>query len=208
MAIVSNIEERRGLVYIDVDGRLLCAIRKAFFAKAPLTEGDALDEGQYLDRMAGLQLNAAYEEALTLLDFSARASGELKRRLMRKGYLEPAVDAVIARLSENRLVNDQDYAQRVVDSASGKPVGYYALKRKLRAKGVDEDALDLALSSVDEDGQRAGARKLAEKLLPKYHGQEKRQARAKLSQALARRGFSWDVIDSALDGLWDDENWR
>jgi len=206
MAEVSHIEERRGLVYIDADGRRLCAVKKVFFDRMPVREGDALDAEAYLDRLSALMFDAAYEEALTLLDYSARASGELRDRLLRKGFLAPAVDAVIERLRESRLIDDGEYAERMVQGARGKPIGLYALKRKLRAKGVDEDAAERALESVDEASQTAAAKALAERLAPRYHGQDPRAARAKLSQALARRGFGWDVISAALDGFGG-EDW-
>ncbi len=207
MAVVTHIEERRSLIHVDVDGRLLCKVKKSFFQKLPLSEGDVLDEQQYLDRLAALQLNACYEDALSLLDFSARASGEMRRKLLLKGYLEPVVDAAIQRLSENRLIDDARYAERVVESACGK-VGLFALKRKLRAKGIDEETAEAALDAVDEADQLDAAKHLAQKLLHKYAAQDERQARAKISQALARRGFSWDVVSAALEGLfngdWDE----
>lgn len=203
MAIVSHIEERRGLIYIDADGRRLCAVKKRFFQKMPVSEGDVLDEEAYLDRLSSLQLNAAYEEALSLLDVCARATGEMRKKLSQKGYLEPAVDAVIERMTQNHLLNDEDYAERIVQSGQGKSMGYYAIKRKLRSKGVDEDAVEQALDLVDDEEQKVAARALAEKLSRKYHGQEWRIAKGKISQSLARKGFSWDVISSALDGLED-----
>lgn len=206
MAIVSSIEERRALIQVDVDGRRLCNVKKVFFKQLPLKEGDVIDEIAYLDRLASIQMNACYEDALSLLDFSARASGEMRRRLIQKGYLEQVANATVARLEENRLIDDNDYAERLVQSAERKPVGRYALQRKLRAKGVDEDAVESALESIDDDAQRKSAIQLIEKLSPKYAHLPARESRAKLSQALARRGFSWDVISSALDGSMEEDS--
>ena len=52
--------------------------------------------------------------------------------------------------------------------------------------------------------QLSAARALVQKLAPRYAGQPPRQARGKLSQAIARKGFSWDVIASALECLPED----
>ena len=60
------------------------------------------------------------------------------------------------------------------------------------------------MEALDDEQQRTAARQAAEKLGRKYRDLPPREARAKLSQALARRGFSWDVISSALED-WETE---
>ena len=193
------------MIIVEADGRRLCTMRRAFFRKLPLAIGDAIDEEQYLDRLAQLQLDDCYEAALSLLDFSMRATGEMRKKLALKGYLPAAIDASVMRLIENRLLNDADYAERVVEQSANKSVGLYALKRKLRAKGVDEETAEAALAAIDPVDQVRAARALAEKLCAKYAHLPRREARAKLSASLARRGFSWDSIYLALDGLFDED---
>lgn len=201
MAIVTAVEESRGKVFIDCDGRRLCAVKKTSFKKLPLSTGDAIDEVSYLERLASMQRDSCYEYALSLLDYSARASGEMRRKLLYKGYLEPAVDHVLDLLRKNRLINDEDYAKRLIETAKDKPIGVYQLKRKLRAKGVDENSAEIALNDINDESQLASAKLLAKKLLPKYSALSRMECKAKLSQAIARRGFSWDMVNSALESL-------
>lgn len=203
MAIVTGVQEFRGVVTVSADGRELAHIKKEFFVKSPLSEGDAIDADEYLDRMAAMQFAPAYEAALTLLDYCARTAAELKRALRRKGYVDAAIDAAVERLREARLIDDLDYARRKVQAQ--KSAGVYAIRRKLMAKGVAQEDLEAALADVDEADQRAAARALAERMARKYEGLEPRAAKAKLGQALARRGFAWEVISGALDGLFDEE---
>jgi regulatory protein len=87
----------------------------------------------------------------------------------------------------------------MAELSASKPVGLYAFKRKLRAKGICDDDAEEALSAFDDDQQRAAALLAAQKLYRKYEALPEREARAKLSQALARRGFSWDAIESAVE---------
>ena len=54
-------------------------------------------------------------------------------------------------------------------------------------------------AAFDDDQQRIAALQAAQKLYRKYEALPEREARAKLSQALARRGFGWDAIESAVD---------
>ncbi len=203
MSIVTDIVENRGLVEIRADGATIARVRKAHFAKYPLKPGDDIDPEAYIGRLAAAQFADGYEAALTSLDFCARSAREIGNALRRKGYVEPAIEAIVERLTENRLIDDARYAQRMAELQSGKPVGIYAFKRKLRAKGISEDDAEEALSAFDDEQQQAAALEAARKLFRKYEELPEREARAKLSQALARRGFGWDAIDSAIDALFE-----
>ena len=171
--------------------------------KHPLSVGDEVDGAAYLARMAATQFADAYEAALTSLDVCARSAKELTAALRRKGYVEPAVQAVLARLTENGLVDDARYAGRMAEMQSRKPVGLYAFKRKLRAKGISEEDAEDALSIFDNAQQQSAALEAAQGLWHRYAELPEREARAKLSQALARRGFSWDAISNVMDQLFD-----
>ena len=203
MATVTGIEVNRGMAAIYLDGSLWLRVRQAHFGKLPLHEGDEVDAEAWADRLAALQFNDAWEAALTSLDHSARTEKELRASLKRRGYVEPAVDAVLARLRETGLVDDARYADRMAELQSKKPVGVYAFKRRLMAKGISEDDAAGALMAFDEDQQRDACLAAAQKLHKEYEALPPREGKAKLSQALARRGFGWDAIESAVDALWE-----
>ena len=204
MALITDIREARGLVEIEAEGTLALRVRKAHYAKCPLTPGEDVDLEAYAGRLAAAQFADAYEAALTSLDYSARTAKEISAALRRKGFVEPCVEAVINRLIENRLIDDVRYAQRMAETQSGKAVGVFAFKRKLRAKGISEDDAQQAMELFDDAQQADAARIAAEKLWRRYSGLPSREARAKLSQALARRGFPWEAIESAIDALQEE----
>lgn len=208
MAIVSDLRENRGLVEISLDGVLWLKLRKKHFALNPLEAGEAVDPEVYLDRTAAIQAADCYEAALTMLDQAAQTSGDLRLKLMRKGYVEPAAQAVVERLIDNGLIDDARYAERVAQGQLNKAVGAYAVRRKLMAKRLPEEAIEAAMEGFDGEQQAQACREAAQKLWRKYAALPRREGRAKLSQALARRGFSWDAISSVVDELisetWED----
>jgi regulatory protein len=203
MATISLIEKRGPVYRIYADGRLLSVIARESFERAPLREGDEVDEEKYLEKVALSQEALAYEAALSALDRSAKTEKALRRWLALRGFLEPAIETAIARLNRARLLNDSAIAEHLTESSASGGMSKYAIKRKLRAKGVGEEEIESALEGVSDEEQLVSAKRLAQKLYPRYEDCEKRAARAKLSQALARRGFSWDVISQALDGVFD-----
>ena len=203
MAVVTDIRENRGMVEVILEGATFARLRKKHFDKCHLAPGDDIDETAWLDRVAAAQFADAYETALSSLDRSARTAHDLSSTLRRKGIVQPAIDAVLARLRENGLIDDASYAQRMAELQASKPVGLYAFKRKLRAKGISDDDAEDALAAFDDDQQRAAAQQAAQELCTKYEALPEREARAKLSQALARRGFAWDAIESAVESLFE-----
>lgn len=206
MGIITGIEEKRGVYTLYVDGVACTRVRKRYFEQIPLAEGDELDEAQYQDRLSALQFKDAYETALNLLTVRDLTAHDLTSALKRRGYTEAAAQSVCQRLQENRLVDDVRYAERYVELHKDSDAGRYALRRKMRAKGLDEELVDNLLEeNLDEESQLQSARALAERLLRRHAGEDPRKARAKVSQALARRGFAWDVISQALESAdWED----
>ena len=205
MSTVTELKPVQGCMRIAFDDAPSLRIRKCHFARLPLEEGDEIDPEEYVNRVASIQFADAYESALTSLDASARTASEINRVLRMMGFVAPAAEAVVERLKENGLIDDQRLAARLAETQLTKPVGLYAMKRKLRAKGVsDEDAAE-ALEGFDDDQQRAAAIQAARKLLRRYEELPVRECRGKLSQALARRGFSWDAVSAAVEAVLEEE---
>lgn len=208
MAVVSDIRENRGLMEISLDGVLWLRLRKKHFVMNPLEDGEIIDSEQYIDRIAALQAADCYEAALCALDQAAQTSGDLLLKLMRKGYVEPAARAVVERLIDNGLIDDARYAERVAQGQLNKPIGAYAVRRKLMAKRLPEEAIEAVMEDFDGEQQAQACLEAAQKLWRKYSSLPRREGRAKLSQALARRGFSWDAISTVVDEFvsdsWDE----
>ena len=207
MAIVNEIREIRGLMVISLDGTVWLKVTRKHFAKNPLEEGENIDPEAYIQRMAAIQAADCYEAALTVLDQASKTEGEMRKKLIMKGYVTPAAEAVVERLKENHLLDDRRIAERIAQTQIGKPVGVYALKRKLQAKQLSREDIEAAMEGFDDEQQANACKAAAEKLWKKYADLPKREARAKLSQALGRRGFSWDAISGAVDEMiseWDE----
>ena len=100
------------------------------------------------------------------------------------------------------------YAQRVAETTVNRPIGVYAMKRKLKAKGVSDEDAEAALGAFDDAQQLNAAKAAAEKLARKYLSLPIREGKSKLSQALARRGFAWDVVREAVESVFSDEDWK
>lgn len=135
----------------------------------------------------------AHADCLRLLTVRARTRAELAERLTKRGYPDEVAEAVLSRLAEVGLIDDEDFAEQWVKSRqrnAGK--GKRALAAELRTKGVDADVIASALSGIDAGAERVRAEQLVERRLrrePLGDGDEVKVTR-RLVGMLARRGYS------------------
>ena len=76
------------------------------------------------------------------------------------------------------------------------------IKFELKQKGITEEIIEQVLSdSKEEKGDLEKAKKIIDKKISKYKGLEKQKIREKLGRFLASRGFDYDTIKKAIDGV-------
>lgn len=207
MSTVTEVRVFRGVARLSFDDAAPLKVRLKHFKALPLAAGDEVDAEEYAARVAEAQRADAYEAALNSLDLCARTRQELRRSLLARGFVSRAVEATLDRLADSGLVDDRRYAERAVEVSAARPVGVYAVRRKLRAKGVAEEDAEAALGALDDEQQSQAAQAAARSLLRRYAQLPAREGRAKLSQALARRGFSWEAVRAAVDKVWEADEW-
>ena len=207
MSTVTEVRVFRGVARLSFDDAAPMKVRLKHFKALPLAAGDEVDAEEYAARVAEAQRADAYEAALNSLDLCARTRQELRRSLLARGFVSGAVEATLDRLADSGLVDDRRYAERAVEVSAARPVGVYAVRRKLRAKGVVEEDAEAALGALDDEQQAQAAQAAARSLLRRYAQLPAREGRAKLSQALARRGFSWEAVRAAVDKVWEADEW-
>ena len=207
MSTVTEVRVFRGVARLSFDDAAPMKVRLKHFKALPLAAGDEVDAEEYAARVAEAQRADVYEAALSSLDLCARTRQELRRSLLARGFVSGAVEATLDRLADSGLVDDRRYAERAVEVSAARPVGVYAVRRKLRAKGVAEEDAEAALGALDDEQQAQAAQAAACSLLRRYAQLPAREGRAKLSQALARRGFSWEAVRAAVDKVWEADEW-
>ena len=144
-------------------------------------------------------LSFARSIALAKLATRAHSRAELEAALRRKNVPGDVIAELLARFGEAGLINDAQFAEDWVRSRrERKRASRNLLRRELLDKGVNEDAIAEALSSVDDESELAVARALADKKAASLAGLEPQVRIRRLAGALARRGFSSGVIASVL----------
>jgi regulatory protein len=157
------------------------------------------------------QVERAREAALRLLDRSRKTRRDLERRLGEKAFAPEAIAAALDRLAAVGLVDDVEYARAYARSKlARRPVALRVVRQELLRRGVAEADVEAGLARLEHDslagpelapggeGERARARRALAPLLRRYGALDPRERRSRCAAALARRGFSYSVIDEVL----------
>jgi len=82
-----------------------------------------------------------------------------------------------------------------------KPMGKRMMARELYQKGISRDIIEKALEQVDETEEEQAALILAKKYIKRYEKLQGKERLYKIGQALARRGFEWELIQRVCNKL-------
>ena len=165
-----------------------------------------LQEGQYLDDATIEKLknedarNKAYNTALRFLSFRPRTETEIVRHLRKKGYTPDILTQVIARLVDERYLDDEAFVRSWVDARERlRPRSRYALRYELRQKGVSDDIIESVLADVREDVSAWAA---VENKLHRWRALSRKDFKKKVMNFLDRRGFSYEASRAVHIRAW------
>ena len=187
-------------VNIYLDGEF--AFGLARITAAWLKTGDELDDEKIAKLLGEDARERAYQQAMLFLSYRARSEKEIRQNLLKHEIPEEVIEGTLQRLRETGLANDNDFARAWVENRNTfRPRSKKALAIELRQKGLDDEAIQASVSNVDEE---ALAYETGLKRATRFTGLERSEFRKKLSEFLARRGFSYSVIASVVSRIWNE----
>lgn len=137
----------------------------------------------------------ARNKALYYLQFSNKTESEMRKKLGEQGFSPASIEDAVKFLQKYRYLNDEDYARRYLEK-NGMRKSRRQIVYELHQKGVSPEVVELALGDVPVDEETQILAILKKR---KYPGEEaSREEKQKISGYLARKGFSYEAIASAL----------
>ena len=143
----------------------------------------------------------AKDRCYKLLAYRSRTVHELQTRLEKAGFEVSVIEAVLARLTEQKLLDDESFAKDWINRRMAtKPVGVGYLWSELLQKGINREIIADELCRYDEDYEYEAAMRLVDgKMSP---GAEIKWRR--IVGLLSRRGFSGSVINKVYRTIVED----
>lgn len=182
-----------GRYNVFVDGTYTFSLDEVQLANLGLKKGQEIDEAE-LDKLkseSGFGKN--YIRALDLISRRLRSDREIRDYAFRKQWTKENTERVIERLRVHGYLNDQRFAEAFVRSRAN--LRNYSKRRmmlELRKKGISSTIIEQVLADSDEFDELSALQNLIAKKRSHYDNEQK------LIAYLARQGFSYDQIRTAL----------
>ena len=194
-AITAQVKDKtRCNIYID--GRFCCGLTMETVVKNRLKVGKIISAEELSTMQLESEKNTAFDKALTFLSATRKTEKEIRLHLSKKGYLPAVIDYAVEKLREYGFINDEEYAEAYTESASKKKGGRL-IRMELKNKGLSEEAIENALSELDEGQELETAKGILEKYM-----RGKTADKATLQKAyrhLMSKGFDYDTAKAAID---------
>jgi len=191
-------------VNIYLDGEY--AFGLARIVAAWLRVGSELDEEKIKQMQVEEARERALQQALLFLSYRPRSESEIRQNLRKHEYPDEVIDLTLERLRQDGLANDNEFGRAWVENRSTfRPRSRRMMAMELRQKGLDQESVSSAVENVDDE---ALAYEAAQKRAPRFKDLEWIEFRKKLSEFLARRGFSYSVIAPVVTRIWNETNMK
>jgi regulatory protein len=180
----------------------------AFKLEAEIVLKEGLQVGQELslEQIEALKKNNQYQKcrdtALKYLDYRPRSEYEMNQRLIKRGFTDNDIKAVLDSLKKQGFLDDSSFARFWKDNRqSFNPRSRRLTEIELRQKGVSREIIEQEVSTIDdsENAYRAAASRARNLIAADYQG-----FRRRLGEYLKRRGFGYNVINTTIMRLWQE----
>ena len=190
-------------VNIFLDGKFAFSLEAEVAAQERLQVEQVLSAEQIEALARSDRFQRCLNAAVHYLSYRPRSEAELRKRLQQRGFDSDTVAAVITRLKEQGLVDDMAFAQFWKDNReSFSPRSQWLTKLELRRKGVASDIIDQAVDTIDDDDS---AYRAVRSKAPGLACSDYQSFRRRLGEYLKRRGFSYEVIEHAVERMWQEQ---
>ena len=182
----------RVLIFL-ADGTLLKGSEKEVLDFS-LRAGDELDEETLARLKAACGTAGTKARAADLINRRAMSRSDLEKKLRDRGAGEGDIRYAAEWLEAIGALNDQDFAAMLARSCAQRFYGPARFREELRRHGIDRALWEEAESLLPPEEEIIENYLRAKVRVPPADERE----RKRLSDSLARRGFSWGAVKSAL----------
>ena len=192
---LSPSQRKRGHWLCQLSDGSLVKVSESDVAALGLYSGMELDDAGLTALKQAAERSKTRDTALNLLAARPLSRRELERKLEQRSAPEEEISSAADWLEDLGLLNDEEYARQVARHYSAKGYGVKKLKDELYRRGVPREYWEAALEEQADPAEAIDAF-LAKKLGDDPHPDQK--IIQSVSNALARRGFSWSEIKDGL----------
>ena len=197
MPIITSIKQQRNKNRVNVylDDEFGFGIDLDNFVLLHLKVDQELTEKEVEEIVKKAEFQKTFDKLLRFAMVRPRSEREVTDYFRRKKVHDSMHEKLLEKLKHLELIDDAKFAKWWIDQrASFKPKPKRILIQELRIKGIGKEIIDEVIGGEVVDEEKM-ARELLEKKMYKWKNLTPREARQKMSQYLAGKGFSWDMVE-------------
>jgi regulatory protein len=205
MPIITSIKAQKNQkrVNINLDGVFGFGLDLENFMRLQLKVNQDLTQSEVNEIIKKGELQKNFEKTLRFAMTRPRSLKEIKDYFRRKQVDTSLHQNIIDKLIKLELLDDNKFAEWWVrQRLEFKHKSKKDITFELRQKGIDSNIIKNVLDDSEIDEVKI-AKELIAKKLYKWQKYDENIRRQKISQYLAGKGFSWDVIKSLVSGFND-----
>lgn len=210
MSKITGIEiqkRNKNRVNLYVDNEYLLSLQAELVYKYNLSKNQEIDEEKLLEIARADDYEKAKNKALNSLSKVEKSEKKIREKLS-ADFDEEVIEEVIEFLKKHELVDDERFAEMIVSNdLNFKRVGKNRIKQNLYTKGIKREYIESAISDIDSDVELENAIYLAKKRLPRIKDKDINKVKNKLYQHLSYKGFSYDIIKSAIREVLEEDSY-
>lgn len=185
---------KKGRFLLTLESGTLLRVTEEEILKFKIREGMELDGETLTALQQSAEVSSIKARAVNMIASRPLSKQELQKRLVRKGSAEEDARTAVEWLEDLGAVNDAAYASALVRHYSARGYGPMRIREELHHRGVPRELWDTALEERSDSSEMLDAL-----IRKKCKGDlDDPKERKRLSDALLRRGFSWNEVKAAL----------
>lgn len=200
MQILSVEPFRKKKVLITLDSGEKLALYVSEGKRYGVEEGEELSEEVYEALKKEVLIPRGRKRILHLLEAVDRTEADLRRKLKEGFFPEEVIDDAVLYAKKFHYIDDERYLQNYLTSQLKKKSSRQ-VALELERKGIERSFVQTAMEEFylnDPEAEKEAALHLLEKKLKNFVDGEKIY---KAKQALFRKGFSYSVIEKAVNSF-------
>lgn len=191
-------QKRKNRVNVYLDGKFAFGLPLVTAIRYQLKTNQRLSAQKIEELIRENELDRAFNLAIKFLSYRPRSEKEMNDYLTKKELGEETTRMVMSRLRKQEMIDDTAFIRWwAKQRAEFRPRGPRMLVAELYQKGVSREAIEEVLP--EEIDEKAMAQKVVTRAARRFNKLNWEDLRVKLSEYLARRGFSWEIIREVVD---------
>lgn len=147
--------------------------------------------------------NDCFDCAVSSLSAAGASTAMLRHRLESKGFEQETIDAVIPRLADAGLLDDEQFANDLLERCLHRLLGPIGVRREFCRKGINHALADRLIEKANDEGRFIDcARNLVRQVARQSPNADKQKLLRRLASRAASRGLPMGLVrQSAADLL-------